>query len=554
MSTNIIPVAAVAIKAALALLSLIIFASCFLSMRNQTRGKGALVILQNPKTRQEYPVLFWENSIGRSRSCDIFVDDSTVSRDHAVLFRRKKGWFVSDTHSKSGVFLNGEKIKGKAKIGIGDAISIGNTKLVLRKSSDSREISSNSEPALVSPRPIKSARKLFLVTLFFGLILAQTVIESQSVNLLAMAPVLAFIAISWIFFAVSMFIIKRCTFELETLAIFLSGVGLTLISFAKPEEAYLQLATTCVGMVLFCLIIWFIKNPDLASKMRFLIAILAIALFVFNLVFAKEINGARNWVRIASFSFQPSEFVKIAFIFVGSSILDELQTTKNLTGFIAFSAMCIIFLFLMKDFGTACVFFVAFLVISFMRSGSFRTLILSCSTAVLALFLILTFKPYIKDRFAVWGHVWEHVNDLGFQQTRVLTYSASGGLLGVGVGNGYLKNIFSATGDLIFGMVCEELGLIVALSIALIIAGFSFLARRQSSKSRSTFYSIASCAAATMLVFQAALHIFGTTDILPLTGVTLPFVSHGGSSMISSFALLAFIKSADERTYALKRN
>ena len=138
-------------------------------------------------------------------------------------------------------------------------------------------------------------------------------------------------------------------------------------------------------------------------------------------------------------------------------------------------------------------------------------------------------------------------------QTRVLTYSASGGLFGVGVGSGHLKNIFAATGDLIWGMICEEMGLIVAVTVALIIAGFAFFARSQSTKSRSTFYSIASCAAATMLVFQAALHIFGTTDIFPLTGVTLPFVSHGGSSMISSFALLAFIKAADERTYALKR-
>ena len=382
---------------------------------------------------------------------------------------------------------------------------------------------------------------------------AQPIIEAPTVNFDSVAPILSFILLSWTFFFVSTVIIKRCTFELETLAIFLSGIGLTLISYANPDDAFLQLAAIAIGMILFCFIIWFIKNPDFICKIRFLIVIFAILLFVFNLVFAKEINGAKNWIKLGAFSIQPSEFIKIAFIFVGTSTLDELQTTKNLTGFIVFSAICIGCLFLMKDFGTACVFFVTFLVISFMRSGSLRTLILSCSTAILGVFLILTFKPYIKDRFAVWGHVWEHMNELGYQQTRVLTYSASGGLFGVGVGNGHLKNIFAATGDLIWGMICEEMGLIVAVTVALIIAGFAFFARSQSTKSRSTFYSIASCAAATMLVFQAALHIFGTTDIFPLTGVTLPFVSHGGSSMISSFALLAFIKAADERTYALKR-
>ena len=550
MSTNIISVLIISIKIVLALLSLIILISCFKSMKNRVRGKSALIILQNAQTKQEFPVFYWENSLGRSKNCDIVIDDTAISRDHAVLFRRKEGWFVSDTHSKSGVFVNGQKIKNKVKINLNDTISLGSTTLSLKKASDSREISSFSETQI---HPLKPARKLFLVTLFLIIACAQPIIEAPTVNFDSVAPILSFILLSWTFFFVSTVIIKRCTFELETLAIFLSGIGLTLISYANPDDAFLQLAAIAIGMILFCFIIWFIKNPDFICKIRFLIVIFAILLFVFNLVFAKEINGAKNWIKLGAFSIQPSEFIKIAFIFVGTSTLDELQTTKNLTGFIVFSAICIGCLFLMKDFGTACVFFVTFLVISFMRSGSLRTLILSCSTAILGVFLILTFKPYIKDRFAVWGHVWEHMNELGYQQTRVLTYSASGGLFGVGVGNGHLKNIFAATGDLIWGMICEEMGLIVAVTVALIIAGFAFFARSQSTKSRSTFYSIASCAAATMLVFQAALHIFGTTDIFPLTGVTLPFVSHGGSSMISSFALLAFIKAADERTYALKR-
>ncbi len=552
MSTNIISIAMISIKVVLAFLGLIILISCFSSMKNHSRGKNTLVILQNTRTKQEYPVLYWENSIGRSKNCDIVIDDAAISRNHAVLFRRKEGWFVSDTHSKSGVLVNGQKIKNKVKINLDDTISLGSTTLILKKASDSREISSFSETQ-GKIRPLKPARKLFLVTFFLILTCAQPIIETQTVNWGAATPILGFILLSWTFFFVSTVVIKRCTFELETLAIFLSGIGLILISHANPDDAFMQLATIAIGMILFCFIIWFIKNPDFVCKMRFLIAILAILLFVLNLIFSKEINGAKNWIKLGSISVQPSEFIKIAFIFVGASTLDELQTTKNLTGFIAFSAICIGCLFLMKDFGTACVFFVMFLVISFMRSGSLRTLILSCSTAVLGVFLILTFKPYIKDRFAVWGHVWEHMNELGYQQTRVLTYSASGGLFGVGAGNGHLKDIFAATGDLIFGMICEEMGLIIAVIVALIIAGFAFFARSQSTKSRSTFYSIASCAAATMLVFQAALHIFGTTDILPLTGVTLPFVSHGGSSMISSFSLLAFIKAADERTYALKR-
>lgn len=544
---------AVSVRVLLCFLGLIILISCFCSMRIHRRGKSILVILQDFQTKQEFPVLYWENSIGRGKNCDIVINDNTISRNHAVLFRRKDGWFISDTHSKTGVLVNGEKINSKTRLNLNDKITFGHCSLTLRKASDSREISSSYEPQ-EKTKPLRPARKLMFVTLFFAVMLLQPLLEKRTVNMFAFVPTCLFLAIAWVFFFVTTKFLKRCTFELETLAIFLSGIGLTLISYANVEESLIQVVSIAVGMILFCLVIWLIQNPDVVCKLRILIALFAIALFVVNLVFAKEVNGARNWIKIASLSIQPSEFIKIAFILVGSTTLDELQTTKNLTGFIAFTIICICSLFLMKDFGTACVFFVAFLVISFLRSGSLRNLILSCSAAVIGVFMILNFKPYIKDRFSAWGHVWEHANDLGFQQTRVLTYSASGGLIGVGIGNGHLKNIFAATGDLMFGLVCEELGLTIAIIIALILAGFSFYAHSQSIKSRSTFYSIASCAAATMLVFQSALHIFGITDLLPLTGVTLPFVSLGGSSMISSFGLLAFIKAADERTYSLKRS
>ena len=210
-------------------------------------------------------------------------------------------------------------------------------------------------------------------------------------------------------------------------------------------------------------------------------------------------------------------------------------------------------LFAMGDFGTACIFFVTFLLISFMRSGSIRTVFLTCSAAVLGLFLILKFKPYIVTRFSAWRHVWEHVNDIGYQQTRVLTYASSGGLIGLGIGKGCLKYVFAAPSDLVFGMLCEEWGLIMSIALLIGIAFLGIYARRVSARSRSAFYAIASCCSAGMIVFQMMMNVFGVVDILPLTGVTLPFISLGGSSMISVWGLLAFIKVSDERTYGLKR-
>ena len=138
--------------------------------------------------------------------------------------------------------------------------------------------------------------------------------------------------------------------------------------------------------------------------------------------------------------------------------------------------------------------------------------------------------------------------------TRTMTYIASGGLFGVGIGNGYLKNIAASESDLVFGLMSEEMGFIVAVTLAVAIAALVIYARSVTTRSRSTFYSISACCAAGLLVIQMTLNIFGATDILPLTGVTFPFISSGGSSMISCWGLLAFIKAADERTYAVKVN
>ncbi len=104
-----------------------------------------------------------------------------------------------------------------------------------------------------------------------------------------------------------------------------------------------------------------------------------------------------------------------------------------------------------------------------------------------------------------------------------------------------------------FGLVSEEMGLIVGFTIAAAIVALAFYARAITTRSRSTFYSITANCAAGMFVVQAALNILGAMDILPLTGVTLPFISAGGSSMIACWGLMAFIKAADERTYAAKR-
>ena len=122
--------------------------------------------------------------------------------------------------------------------------------------------------------------------------------------------------------------------------------------------------------------------------------------------------------------------------------------------------------------------------------------------------------------------------------------------MGVGAGEGWLHNVAAGDTDLVFGMLCEEWGLIIAALAVLSIVTLAVFAVRACRSGRSSFYTIAACAATSLLVFQTCLNVFGAVDLLPLTGVTFPFVSNGGSAMLSSWGLLAFLKATDTRQNA----
>ena len=298
---------------------------------------------------------------------------------------------------------------------------------------------------------------------------------------------------------------------------------------------------------MFFLFGWWLRDLSHVKALRLPMAAVALALLAVNLVLGVVTNGARNWISLGGFSFQPSELIKVAFIYVGATTLERMFRSKSILFFIGFSAVCVGGLALMGDMGAALVFFATFLVIAFMRSGSFATVLLAVTSAVMAGTLVLSVKPYVAQRFLTWGHVWEDVNGAGYQQTRALSAAASGGLFGQGAGNGWLKNIVAANTDMVWAMICEELGLIVAICAILAIVGLAVFTVKNAARNRSSYYVIAGCAAVTMMMVQVALNVFGSLDILPFTGVTFPFVSRGGSSLLSCWFLLAYIKAADTR-------
>ena len=503
------------------------------------------------------PILLthWENIIGRSKTADVHLNYPSISRQHAALCRgRDESWTIYDLGSKGGTLVNGEKVEDSAPVKLGDTIMLGGVPLVfLPQTVGERE---EMEAKRRAERPATIWPSFLWLTLFQVLACLQLIVAAGT-EASVMIP-LAFLGLTvvmWLYFAILR--TTHCVgFEMETIAFFLSTLSLAVTASSAPGSLFKQFVAVLLGLVLFLVLGLFLRDLGRVQKNRWLMAAAAIALLGITLVIGKSKYGAVNWISIGPLSFQPSEIAKICYIFAGSATLERLFHKRNLTLFILLTGVCIGCLGLMSDFGTAAIFFVTFLVIAYMRSGDFATLSLICGGAVFGAGIIVKFKPYILSRFASWGHAWEAASTTGYQQTRTMSAAASGGLLGMGAGNGWLHRVPAADTDLVFGMLCEEWGLLIAFLAVGSIITLAFFAARACRVGRSSFYTIAACAAGSLLVFQTCLNVFGSVDLLPLTGVTFPFVSNGGSAMMSAWGLLAFLKATDPRenaSFAIQR-
>jgi len=493
-------------------------------------------------------VVHWETLLGRAKNCDLVLDYPTISRSHAVLTRYDDGsWTISDVGSKGGIQVNGEDVSICA-LKFGDVISLGGVEFSLVPITKEQEAIQASVRTRAGGE-IRPFVTLLILSVFQLLTALQLVFPADEAAALIITAFSLLIAAEWCFF-LFLRLMRRTGFEVETIAFFLTTLGLAVIASDTPQELNKQLLCMAAGLLVFLLICWALRDLERAKKLRYLAAAGSLLLLAVNLIFGVEQYGARNWIYIAGVSFQPSELVKLCFIFVGASSLQRIMTKRNMFLFIAYSAVICGCLVLMSDFGAALIFFVAFLVIAYMRSGNFATIALIVAATGFGGILMLRFKPYILNRFSAWGHVWENALTTGYQQTRSMMCIASGGLFGLGVGNGWLKYVGASDTDLVFAFISEEWGLLTALMMVLAIVCLAAFVVKACSVSRSSFHAICACAAVAILLVQTVLNVFGTVDLLPLTGVTFPFVSNGGSSMIACWGLLAFIKGADTRQNA----
>lgn len=492
----------------------------------------------------------WENVLGRASSADVHINVMTVSRNHGTLVRNEKGeWRYNDLNSKGGSMIDGFSVYKSTPVEYGDTITMGGADCVLLPPS-LEEKKRNLEVRKRRTKPFSPWPSLVAITIFQIFTCIQFIAAKGAE--LPFSVLLAFGVFTvamWVY-CILMRGMGSTSFEMETIAFFLCTLNLSVVATSAPESIFKQLIAILLGIGLFIVLCWYLRDLDRALKIRRLLVIISVILFIINLVFGSSDYGAVNWVSIGGYNLQPSELVKVAFIFIGSATLDELYEKKNLTLFMGFSVFCLGCLALMNDFGTAGIFFVTFLVISFLRSGEFSKLVLIVGVCALGGLMAIRFVPHIMNRFATWTRAWDFPDAGGYQQVRSMSGGASGGLLGMGAGNGWTHELFAADTDLVFGILSEEWGFIIAVLAVLSLVTLGIFAVMSITAGRSAFYTIAACSATSLIIFQCSLNVLGSLDILPFTGVTLPFISNGGTSMLASWGLLSFLKAADTRQNA----
>ena len=532
----------------------------FLAVLILVRSIRSLLAAKNPSELWAYislpdgssqPLNHWENLIGRAKNSDIVVDFMTVSRQHGTLVRDDDGnWFYNDLDSKGGSQINGHDVFRQTPVHMGDTISLAGVDCVLLPASY-KEKQENIRIRRRATKTFSPWFSLVILTIFQVMMGIQFIAAKGSSLQFGVLLGFGLLTVTMWAFCIVVRAAGVRSFEMECIAFFLCTINLAIVASTDQSAVFKQLIAIVLGIVVFYILCIYLRDLNRALSIRKILIILSVILLLINLVFGHSENGSTNWIRISGMvQFQPSELVKVAFVFIGAATMNELFDKKELTRFMLFSLFCLGCLALMNDFGTAAIFFVTYIIISFLRSGDFSKLILILGVIAIGALLCIKFVPHITSRFATWGHAWDFADSGGWQQTRGMTAGSRGGLLGVGAGNGWFHTVTAADTDLVFSMIQEEWGLIIAVLCVLALITLGVFAVRSIPAARSTFYSIAACAATSLIIFQSAMNVLGSLDILPFTGVTLPFLSNGGTSMMASWGLLAFLKAADTRRNA----
>ncbi len=326
------------------------------------------------------------------------------------------------------------------------------------------------------------------------------------------------------------------------IADFLCVLSLIVLYRLDPSIAAKQFVWIIIGNVMMVAAMLVIRRVYNFGRLNWFFMILMVALLGSTLLFARSIGGAKNWIDFGAFSFQPSEFAKILFIVVTAYFLSTRKKLRSLWVYIVCTAVSVGLLVLSKDLGGALLFCGTFLVVFYAGTGNGWLTLGGIGVFGVGAVGSYYLFSHVKTRVDVWRDPWSLYNDEGYQIVQGLIAIASGGLLGSGLGLGMPGVIPAAHTDYIFAVVSEEFGLIAGLMLIVFYLVFIIRGILIALNARNAFDALLVFGCTVMLSLQSFIIIGGVIKLIPLTGITLPFLSYGGSSVLSAFLQLGIIE------------
>ena len=343
----------------------------------------------------------------------------------------------------------------------------------------------------------------------------------------------------------------------------LSAMGIMMIYRIDPDLAAAQTTWLLVGLGLFAAILIFVRDYRKLDDYIYLLGIIGVAALLVAIVFGTEVNGARLWLKLGGMSFQPGEFAKILITIFLAGYLNShrelLSTTtwhffgipmpalKHLGPLITMWGLSFALLLLMNDLGTSLLFFGIFLAMTYVATNRITYPIIGGILFLGGAVLAYAVKATVHTRVEIWLDPWDDPMGKGYQIVQSLFAISDGGLFGTGLGKGYLllesgqPIIPALETDFIFSAIAEEVGLVGAMAVIVLFLLFCYRGFKIAVDSDDGFSKLLAAGIAAGFALQSFIILGGVMKLIPLTGITLPFVSYGGSSLVANFVALAIL-------------
>ncbi len=354
----------------------------------------------------------------------------------------------------------------------------------------------------------------------------------------------------------------------------LAAVGLTEIFRIRPSLALDQGKWLVVGAALFTLTVLIVRDHMKLDRYKYIVGAVGLGLLLATIVAGTTVNGAKLWIRAFGMSIQPSEFAKLAIVVFLAGYLNDkklllsvptrhvlrvpVPATKYFGPLLVMWVMSLAMLVFMKDFGMSLLFMAIFVALMYMATTRIVYVVLGGSLFAAAAALSLTVVPHVNDRFTVWLDPWPYASTTGYQLLQSLFTIADGGVLGAGFGRGFLLYanrqpvVPDLQTDFIFAAIANEMGLLGAVGVVLLYLLFVWRGFRIAVWAPDGFSKLLAAGLATAFGLQTFIILGGVTRLIPITGITLPFVSYGGSSITANLMLVALLLMISHRTNVLR--